>query len=788
MANEIGHAFIALVPSFSGTSAAIKRQLTTAGVGTAIERELTGTATRAGTHAGGLFSRAFNTHARNAIHAPIQAQTLRNLSIYSRFIGIAAGATVGFGLKTASALEQAKVAFTTMLGSAKRATTTVAQLAAFARKTPFQFTDVVHATQQLLAFGFTAKQVKPTLTAIGDAAAGLGLGADGIERITVALGQISAKGRVQSQELLQLNEAGVPALKILANQFGLTTSALTQYVEKGLIPADKAIPALLSGIEHGTNGVAGATTRFGGLMRKQSHTLGGVFSNLKDTVSLGLAKAVRPLAVVLERELPRATKPLRGAFRSAARDMAEFLHGLGVARDRSKGVSTGFEQFGSVLRGTFHAVRSTFGFISRNAKIFKPLAAAILGAVVALKAFRLVMVGVNLVMDANPISLVVIAIGALVAGFIYAYKKSDTFRRIVVGVFHAVERAAGFMVRIVVGGLKLIVDGFLGFAGTMLHAAASAFGWVPKLGGKLKGAARSFDAFKSHVDGTFEDIARTASGWGLQTGQNWTQGFFSGVSGVPGEHGAIANALGQNKRKRQKQGQTAGGQIGQGITSGLTNGLDTGSAKVSKSMSGLVDKILSPLKSLLAKAKQLAQSVTQSILGETGFGALLNQTDAFGQTSFGTSVKSIIAGFVNQQRQVRRFRKELRLLDRKGLSAGAIEEIANLGVNQGGSLAETLLGGSRKQLRRISNLFGGTRSSARGIGNDVAGNRFGAQISHELVRTRNAIEKASKNTELGDKTIRKLRGGFAKQEKAAKVYLNTGQLDRHEGHVVASLT
>lgn len=48
----------------------------------------------------------------------------------------------------------------------------------------------------------------------------------------------------------------------------------------------------------------------------------------------------------------------------------------------------------------------------------------------------------NLVLDANPIGLAVIAIAALAAGFIYAYKHSQTFRDIVQGALHGIVVAA----------------------------------------------------------------------------------------------------------------------------------------------------------------------------------------------------------------------------------------------------------------------------------------------------------------------------------------------------------
>lgn len=55
----------------------------------------------------------------------------------------------------------------------------------------------------------------------------------------------------------------------------------------------------------------------------------------------------------------------------------------------------------------------------------------------------------NAAMTANPIGLVVLAIAALVAGLILAYKKSETFRNIVNAAFGAVAKAVGVVVEFI---------------------------------------------------------------------------------------------------------------------------------------------------------------------------------------------------------------------------------------------------------------------------------------------------------------------------------------------------
>lgn len=84
-------------------------------------------------------------------------------------------------------------------------------------------------------------------------------------------------------------------------------------------------------------------------------------------------------------------------------------------------------------------------------------------AVTSTKVWTGVQAAFNLVMSANPISLVVIAIAALVAGFIYAYKKSETFRNIVQGAWEGIKSAVsavwGWLSTTVWPGLKALFSG-----------------------------------------------------------------------------------------------------------------------------------------------------------------------------------------------------------------------------------------------------------------------------------------------------------------------------------------
>src|SRR5262245_24380237 len=92
---------------------------------------------------------------------------------------VAAG---GFGLKAAADLEQTRISFDSLTGSAQAGGQTMADLQKFAAATPFEFPQVADAGKRFLAFsksvGMSRDQMIPFLTTIGDVASVTGGGAE----------------------------------------------------------------------------------------------------------------------------------------------------------------------------------------------------------------------------------------------------------------------------------------------------------------------------------------------------------------------------------------------------------------------------------------------------------------------------------------------------------------------------------------------------------------------------------------------------------------------------------
>lgn len=239
------------------------------------QNQMGGAFTSAGTMIQGLESKAVAT-----------TGILGGLGAKLAGFAVAAGAMLGgLGMKLNMSMEQTQMAFETMLGSTEKAAAFVGQLKTMAAETPFEFPGLADASRKLLAFGFAVERIPTMLTAVGDAASGLGLGEAGMQRVILALGQMKAKAKVSGDEMLQLTEAGIPAWDILAKAMGKSTSEAMKLSEKGLLPANMAIDALVKGMAE----------KFPNMMKKQSGTGGGIFSTLMDNAKRLLSAGVTPL-------------------------------------------------------------------------------------------------------------------------------------------------------------------------------------------------------------------------------------------------------------------------------------------------------------------------------------------------------------------------------------------------------------------------------------------------------------------------------------------------------------
>lgn len=187
------------------------------------------------------------------------------------FTALAASATVGAGLSMVTSAEQAEVAFTTMLGSAERAKSLLGEIESFAASTPFQLQGLKESAQQLLAFGVEGDQVMGLMKTLGDLAAGT---QKPLADFVDIYGKVKASGVAALGDVNRLADRGVPIYQALAKVMGKPQGEIRKLASTGKIGLGEIQSALESVVQEGG--------LFENAMEKQSKTLGGIWSTLKD--------------------------------------------------------------------------------------------------------------------------------------------------------------------------------------------------------------------------------------------------------------------------------------------------------------------------------------------------------------------------------------------------------------------------------------------------------------------------------------------------------------------------
>lgn len=173
--------------------------------------------------------------------------------------------------------QQTEMAFKTMLQSEEKADALMKQLIRTAAVTPFEVEDVTEGAKQLLAFNVAAEDVNKTLIGLGDVAAGMGLN---LKDLVMLYGTTIAKGKMDTMDLYQFLNRGIPIADEIAKVMGLDVTNAIKEVQKqikaGKVTSDIFIQAMQSMTAEGS--------KFGGLMEAQSKTITGQISNIEDAI------------------------------------------------------------------------------------------------------------------------------------------------------------------------------------------------------------------------------------------------------------------------------------------------------------------------------------------------------------------------------------------------------------------------------------------------------------------------------------------------------------------------
>lgn len=327
-------------------------------------------------------------------------------------------------VQTASQLEQMDIAFTTILRDGGKAQVLMKEIFDFVKETPFQIKDVQKNAQLLLGMGIEAKKLIPTLNAMGNVSAGLSVP---LERIALNFGQVRAQGKLTGPELRDFARAGVPIIRKLAEGLGVAESQVRDLVSKGVVSFKDVEKAFFDMSKEG--GI------FFNLMKKQSKTTAGLWSNLMDAVTLAGAELGREIIRVL-----RLNKIIR--------KMSEII---AVAEER-------FKKLSPPLKATIVFMGAFLVVLGPIILALGALGIAIVSITVAVGIFQAVILPILPIILA--VSAAILAAGvafALLADDIFIWAKGgESLIGLFLGKFDVLKER-------VTRGLKLMRDLFVGF-------------------------------------------------------------------------------------------------------------------------------------------------------------------------------------------------------------------------------------------------------------------------------------------------------------------------------------
>lgn len=207
-------------------------------------------------------------------------QSMNDRLVASAKVAGAAMAAAGtaaatFALKSAANFEQTRIGLENMLGSADNARRLLKDISDFAAKTPFEFPELAQATRQLVAFGFSADEAFDTMKQLGNVSAAIGAP---IEDLAYLMGTLRTQGRAFTIDIRQFAMRGIPIYEELGKVLKVNGETLTKMIEEGKVGFKE--------VQKAFDNLAGAGGRWGNTMERQSRSVNGLFSTLKDTIGI----------------------------------------------------------------------------------------------------------------------------------------------------------------------------------------------------------------------------------------------------------------------------------------------------------------------------------------------------------------------------------------------------------------------------------------------------------------------------------------------------------------------
>jgi hypothetical protein len=309
--------------------------------------------------------------------------------------GILASAGLSFGLigtaiksvQLSGQFESLTIDMEVLAGSADKAHAMIKDLTDFSTRTPFELPGLEHTSRMLMQFGIESEQVVPMLKLLSNAA---GDSQQRLDTLAMAFGHAISQGRLTGYTYRQMIFTGFNPLKEVVKLTGRNMAQVTEDMHKGKIGADLLVRALENASKPGGTLFDRA--------KRAANSLPGLLSTMRGNITL----AMREIGDIISEGLN--LKEVVRNISAAALMIMNWLKGISPEAKRTIGIIIAVAAGIGVLSFALFALGPVISMVST---VLAPVV-SLLGLIPALIGFLL-----------SPIGLVVLAIGGLVAAFLY---------------------------------------------------------------------------------------------------------------------------------------------------------------------------------------------------------------------------------------------------------------------------------------------------------------------------------------------------------------------------------
>jgi len=425
---------------------------------------------------------------------------------------------------------------------------------------------------------------------------------------------------------------------------------------------------------------------------KLGKAIKGIYSASKTAIVglINLAKGMMGNAAVAEGQTVPAMRKVGLAIRSGAKATLDFVKNLAI-------------KTGALVKSGIQYTLTTAKMLASKAATFAVSAAT--------KAAAAAQWLLNAAMSANPIGLVVLAIVALVAVVVLAWKRNEKFREVITKAWNAIKNAGmavwNWLSKIVPETFKKLVDfakkwslpGIIYTHWSKIkdgavqawNAVINFFKGVP---GKILKALGSFGSLLKNIG--YDLVAGLQSG--IQKAWTWLTDKLKGMVNLLPD--VVKKVLGIKSPSRVFM--TLGQQIGQGMEVGILGtkaNIEAATGRVANSAIAGVQRYQEKLRALRDR--------TSELMGSWGIGETV-QTETITPDAMLTGIKS-------QAKTMQGFLKNIETLKKSKLSSAVVASVMALGPAQGAAQAAALTQMTPAQIAQYNATYAAQRRAASGL-------------------------------------------------------------------------